>query len=251
MSKPSRQTRRQRNARLLQQRSRRALRAELLEDRMMLAADLAFHNVNFPVDTNGDQLVTPADALAVINVLNAPAAASAGELAEAEGGQTKMTDVNGDGQITSNDALRVINALNAEGETGPVMRVYARVFERPANYPFDGGNRVQATNEISTIGVGQDFVVKLLVEDVRSMGTREGVFSAYVDVNFDNPQVASLVQSLPGVVHPQTGNSTPYLHNNSNPSFVFGERAEPTSGTGLIDKDNFWSLDQIYFIVSF
>lgn len=226
---------------------------------MMLAADLAFHNADFPVDTNGDQIVTPADALAVINYLNNDAQSlngSAVEFGEGEAPHQKMPDVNADGQITPNDALRVINALNAEGESGPVLRVTTKIYERPANYPFDsGGNRVQATNEITSIGVGQDFVVKLLVADIRTMATREGVFSAYVDVNFDNPAVATLVQSLPGVNHPQSGAPTPYLHNNT--GFVFGESAvpfQPTTGpvvTGLIDTDGNGSLDQLDRIGSF
>jgi len=260
MSKQPRQSRRPRNARNLKPRSRRVLRPERLEDRMMLNADMPLHNDNFPLDTNGDSLLTPGDALAVINQLNSAQASNTSPVAfvaEGEGPvHLKMTDVNADGLVTPNDALRVINALNAEGESGPVLRVTTKIFERPANYPFDsGGNRVQATNEITSIGVGQDFVVKLLVADIRTMATREGVFSTYVDVNFDNPAVATLVQSLPMVVHPQSGAPTPYLHNNV--GFIFGESAvpfQPTSGpvvTGLIDTDGNGSLDQIDRLGSF
>ena len=191
--------------------------------------------------------------------------------------------MNADGQVTSNDALRVINALNAEGETGPVMQVVTRFFARPAsNYPFeerfgdhdfnpntpetDALHRTHALTEIDTIGVGQEFVVKILVEDIRNMSTREGVFSAYVDVNFDGA-LASLQPNVAGVLHPQTFNSTPYLHNydffalNGQAGVsdtyarafgaVYGQRAEPASGSGMIDTDNDGVLDQFDFIGSF
>lgn len=137
----------------------------------------------------------------------------------------------------------------------PAIRVTPRIFARPDNYPFDGdGNRVLATNEITTIGVGQEFVVKLLVEDIRAQGTREGVFSTYVDVNFDNPELASLIQDLPGVVHPQTGEPTPYLHNLVDPVSgdpLFGQRAEPVTGDGFIDTDGDGQADQIDLLGSF
>ncbi len=249
MSKKPRPSQRERNSRYLKQRSRRALQAERLEHRTLLAADLAFHNEYFPVDTNNDGIAGPMDALAVINDLNRNGIrrldAPAGDQgAEGEGGQLRLVDVDGDNYATPSDVRRVVNALNAEGETGPVMRVITRLFERPADYP-----NTPATTELSgPLGVGQDFVVKLLVEDIRTMGTREGVFSAYVDVNFDNPEVASIVSSLPGVTHPQTGSATPFLHNTSG---GYGERAEPASGTGLIDTDNNGSLDQLDFIGSF
>ena len=289
MSKQLRQSRRRRNARHLKQRSRRFLYAERLEDRTLLAADLGLHNENLPLDVNRDGGVTPNDALIVINYLNASHGQSASpvgssdQVAEAEGsGNGKSPDVNDDGQVTSNDALRVINALNAEGESGPVMRVIARMFERPTNYPFEErlvdhdfnpGTpdtnalvRVHALDEITTIGVGQEFVVKILVEDVRNMSTREGVFSAYVDVNFDGA-LASLQPNVADVLHPQTVAPTPYLHSfdyftlngqmGVSDTYArafgnnFGQRAEPASGDGMIDTDLNGVLDQLDFVGSF
>lgn len=139
-----------------------------------------------------------------------------------------------------------VNRAVAGAGVDPVMRVITRFFARPANYPFDGGgDRVLATNEIDSIGVGQDFVVKLLVEDIHSMGTREGVVSAYVDVNFDGA-LATVVPTLPGVVHPQTQNPTPFLHDR-----VYGEQAEPSVGDGLTDTNGDNILDQIDLIGSF
>jgi hypothetical protein len=258
MSKKSRQTRRQRIARNLK-RSGRALQVERLEVRNLLNADFnPMHNPALPGDVNEDGFITPADALIIINKLHAGDTYAEGE----PGGNSQSSsrsqmkyDTNDDGEVTPGDVRLVANRLNAEGENGVVLNVITRIFERPIDYPFDSsGNRVEATNEITEIGVGQDFVVKLLVEDVRTMSTRSGVFSVYVDVNFDNPAVASVVESLPGVIHPNPnlgGISTPYLHNTSPFSFGYGSAAQPTAGLSLIDTDNNGSLDQIDLIGSF
>ncbi len=140
---------------------------------------------------------------------------------------------------------------------GATMRVTARIFERPDNYPFfdDDGSvstppiRVQATKEIDIIGVGQDFVIKILVEDLQT-AEAQGVFSAYVDVNFDGA-LASLVPQLPFVVHPQTGLATPYLHNNLDPPLIYGMNAQPFTGNGVLDTDGDGVLDQIDLLGSF
>jgi len=133
-----------------------------------------------------------------------------------------------------------------------------RVYERPANYPFydhdaDPGTdpiRVEATEEIDSVTVGQDFVVKVFVQDTRPTGA-EGVFSAYLDVNFENAELASLVPSLPFTVHPQTLEPTPYLHNTSTPPSVFGNGAMPNAGDSLIDTDADTIPDQIDGLGSF
>ncbi len=133
-----------------------------------------------------------------------------------------------------------------------------RVYERPPNYPFhdDDGNpetdpiRVEATTEIDSIQVGQDFVVKVFVQDTRDSGAT-GVFAGYLDVNFDNEALAGLVLTLPLTVHPQSGDPTPYLHNTSTPANVFGNGASPSAGDALIDTDGDQIPDQINGLGSF
>lgn len=73
---------------------------------------------NPPEDVNADGLITPLDALLVINELNRRAALNLapGPLPPA-GGQPY--DVNGDNQITAADAMQIIQWLNANGP-GPI-----------------------------------------------------------------------------------------------------------------------------------
>jgi Dockerin type I domain len=68
-----------------------------------------FHNAFKSVDVNNDGIVTPADALLVINLLND---AAEGQNRKA-GLAARFVDVNDDGKITPTDALLVINELNS------------------------------------------------------------------------------------------------------------------------------------------
>ncbi len=87
-----------------QNKSRRLL-VESLEGRSLMAADC--HNLFAPFDVNDDSIVTPADALKVINQLNRGANAAISNPIDAG-----FVDVTDDGNITPSDALRVINWLN-------------------------------------------------------------------------------------------------------------------------------------------
>ncbi len=74
-------------------------------------------NPENPLDVNSDGVVSPIDALQVINDLNKYGArdlntSSTSRLANAVSGTPSMVDVNGDGFISPIDALRVINHLN-------------------------------------------------------------------------------------------------------------------------------------------
>lgn len=68
------------------------------------------HNAFLPADVNSDGLVTPIDALLVLNQIG-----TAGQLSEGESAADRpqrFPDVNNDGQITALDALLVINYLS-------------------------------------------------------------------------------------------------------------------------------------------
>ncbi|MCB2156598.1 hypothetical protein KQI84_17110 [bacterium] len=137
----------------------------------------------------------------------------------------------------------------------PALRVKVRIYERPENYPYYSIARgpvadlirVEATREIDFIPSGDDFVVKVFVEDLRE--APQGVFATYVDVNIsEGGGSAQLVESLPFVTFPNSSESTPYLHNTD----IFGNGASPTAGeTGLIDPDNDGFKNQIDALGSF
>ena len=96
---------------------RRRPRAENLENRQLLAANI-FHNEALPEDVNEDGQISALDALTVINEMNREQRGI-----EVEDGQTdrrgRMTDVNNDGRGTALDALMVINRLNRDrGDLG-------------------------------------------------------------------------------------------------------------------------------------
>ncbi len=104
------------------QRAYRRLLTEPLEDRRLLANDFLYSlstNQFDREDVNGDGVVSPIDALAVINAMS-----DTGKVAHGEGknglAKEKMleVDVSGDKVLSPIDALMVINALRAEGEHG-------------------------------------------------------------------------------------------------------------------------------------
>ena len=92
--------------------TRRSLTVERLELRQLLAADFhPGHNVFDPEDVNDDGIVSPVDALIVVNEMNGPGAGPSGH----------FTEVNADGQRSPLDALMVINRIRRGGgrDRGP------------------------------------------------------------------------------------------------------------------------------------
>jgi hypothetical protein len=85
----------------------RVLQLERLEARRLLAGD--WQNAESPWDVDRSGVVTPLDALLVINDLNA---GGSRELAGTPGGTDPRCDVTGDGWLTPVDALHIINALS-------------------------------------------------------------------------------------------------------------------------------------------
>lgn len=89
---------------------------EQLERRDMLAAAM-WTNPVFPLDVTGEQpaVVSPLDALRVINWLNTPERPRALPRQVAETSYGYFVDTNCDGRVTPIDALRIINFLNRKG----------------------------------------------------------------------------------------------------------------------------------------
>ena len=95
---------------------------ESLENRLLLAADIAFQNPLLYQDVNFDQEVSPVDALQVINHLN---------LAETLSDEVPIgafLDVSGDGHASAIDALQIINGLNGVHATNQA------IFEQIGNF---------------------------------------------------------------------------------------------------------------------
>lgn len=80
---------------------RRRISFEILEGRQLLATDCGawLHNLALPEDVNTDQLITPADALTVINYLNASPERNV--CAMGEGEAIDHIDVNNDQWISA------------------------------------------------------------------------------------------------------------------------------------------------------
>ena len=128
-------------------RNRKRIVLEQLERRELLAGDLLQNPVD-PLDVNDDAVVSPIDALELINAINRPEAeANGGGEGERGGRRGRFMDVNGDGQLTPLDPLQVINGMRERrerGERGPRP-------DRPDNPPGEGPGEGADGEEFATI----------------------------------------------------------------------------------------------------
>lgn len=156
-------------------------RAELLEDRMMLAGDVV-QNFENPMDVNGDGLSTPRDAailaFRLATIGGRAAAAAQGEptvSASAVSSSSGMFyDVTGDGVLSDADFDTLVESLNAQGEPGDVVTIIVRTTDLSGT-------------EISSVDVGDEFLLQVLVQDTQEEEPIDGygVFAAFVDVQYD------------------------------------------------------------------
>ena len=145
----------------------RFLRAEALENRVLLAADWInpWHNDLDPGDVNGDGWRAPNDVLHVVSELNRNGSRelAPGHIggAEGEAGGELYWDVDGDGYLSASDALRGIHLL-AEGEArGGAEWVRVRL------YALDAANP-DLQNPLTEITAGEEFVLRTTVQDIRN-----------------------------------------------------------------------------------
>ena len=134
--------------------SNRVCSVERLEFRHMLAAD--WMNPARPNDVNNDMLVTPIDALIVINELNR--GGSRGDLGARPHSLASYLDTSGDGMLSPLDALRVINQLNSrenatdsrsEGESEPAPAGFISIIF--ARLPGDSTQIVELSSQINIV----------------------------------------------------------------------------------------------------
>jgi len=189
-------------------RFRRARVLETLEGRVLLAGDTSaalapFHNRYNGRDVNFDHRVSAVDALYVINDLLTNGPRTLPQIAQplAAGGNSgfRYIDVTGDNQATPRDALIVVNSLLAT----TLMDVKTNILDL-------GGN------PITQINVGEDFLIEVEVQDTRDpVSATPGVFSAFVDMLYDNGLVTVAAQipdygpDFQGVTNQQIDVSTP------------------------------------------
>lgn len=92
-------------------RSSRRLLFDTLESRQLMAADFHFgHNFISPEDTDASGVVSPIDALRVINAINSGTTQS-----------TELLDVTADDSLSPLDALMIINNLNSKASAEAVV----------------------------------------------------------------------------------------------------------------------------------
>ena len=191
---------------------RRGLRAERLEDRSLLAADLSsdYWNFNNPTDVNADGIVAPNDALAIIDQLNSVGSHLLPQGGgEGETGSRLFVDVNNDGYVSPADALSVINDLNGEGQAPVQLASFTLSVLNSAGVVQTG---------TPTIQQGQDFFLRFVGQDLRGAGTapnnKRGVFAAYADVLFsDHSLVTYAVNEIQTISFPGAASGTFTLSN--------------------------------------
>ncbi|NLX55597.1 MAG: tandem-95 repeat protein [Planctomycetaceae bacterium] len=183
----------------------RSLLAERLEDRRLLSGvETPYHNSMAPIDVTRDWMITPRDALVVINALNDGGSRDLDPSLASNEFDRVFIDTNGDNKLTPVDALLVINALNrGEGldsvvgfrlelqdETGAAIEP---VKDNDGNVILDGdGDPIYAVN------VGDEFRVQIYINDLRSsVGANGGVFAAALDVGYNDPSLFSLGGTKP------------------------------------------------------
>ncbi len=138
-----------------------SLRSEALENRLLLASD--FQNPINPYDVNLDFRITGGDAIAVVRdlakhgarrLLASSQLAGEGEASGSSATSRFFVDVNGDGRATTADATAVLKKL-AEAAPGDPQARFRIHFQSTTGSP------------ITSVSVGQTFIVKLTVQDIR------------------------------------------------------------------------------------
>jgi|GEM_PF-1136547 len=146
-----------------------------------------WHNTAFPTDVDNSGLVSPVDAINVINVLLDGTGSNLLEFADED---IQLVDVNRDNRATPTDAIRVINDLLGLSSGASSQALLAAAMN---------GELVQTSftsvdlsgTPASDILVGQEFFVDISLTDLQSPSD-PGIFSASLDLTF-NDNVAQFV----------------------------------------------------------
>mgnify|MGYP000909214944 FL=1 len=153
-----------------------------------------WQNPFHPVDVNGDGYASPIDALLSFNDFATHGIRILPDPPVPPDVAPPFLDFNGDGLSSDFDGKRVLADLNANGS-----RLLSEPrLELPQPVPPLGDEplvrlRVEAVNAqgeaVSTVSLGETFVLNVYAADLRPAGT--GVFSAYLDVIYDQAGLAA------------------------------------------------------------
>ena len=207
----------------------RFLRAEALENRVLLAADWInpWHNDLDPGDVNGDGWRAPNDVLHVVSELNRNGSRelTPGHTggAEGEAGTDLYWDVDGDGYLSASDALRGIHLLGEGEARGGAEWVRVRL------YALDAANP-DLQNPLTQITAGEEFILRTTVQDIRNengvpVDGNFGVGAIYVDIGYDADQIR---------VKEGTSTAKPGVSTELDFAVTY---KDPASNTGINDLD--------------
>ncbi|MBW3597525.1 MAG: hypothetical protein KY475_09655, partial [Planctomycetes bacterium] len=174
------------------------------------------HNWQKPADVDGNGRVETFDLLKVVTPMREGGRLLDSLHAEGEDGQAAPSrtfiDVNADRQLSITDVLGVVQALRAEGENGMLASLIPSI-----------------TDGTTTATVGDTYDVTVFVQDLRTEDPNpnnnvddRGIFSATVDLNFDENFSASPI-----------------------PNALRDEAAAPFFGVGYRPTDPQFSLSNI------
>jgi hypothetical protein len=131
----------------------------------------------YAADTNGDGLVSPIDALLVINYLNNPSLGKWQDFVSSD----YQPDVNRDGRVTPNDALLVINQLNQpEEDTTHSSRAYRDPYVSVAVSFADDAGQDKASSRPDTFASSFSEMSSGPIQRIASD-------SSFYDVSANNP----------------------------------------------------------------
>ncbi len=188
---------------ILRRRHRRSIHLEKLEARQVLVSD--WNNVLQPLNSSGDntQIVSPIDALLIINELNSPTIRQGPGSALPPAGTAGLTpppfvDVNCDNNVTAIDALLIINAINSQ------------VLDPSWRFVQDGPDdpTSQVTNDACSprIREGSSLVTSLVSEIVIPAGSNALSFE-YRSLQFDISSTGQALDSFEAALLDEHGRS--------------------------------------------
>jgi RHS repeat-associated protein len=159
----------------------------------LLALDRSWQNQLNPYDVNNDGHVVSADALDIINYLNAFGAQQLPEPPNGNpSGPPPFYDVNGDGWVAADDSLEVTNYVNAFSSskypTLPLQVVRYEYDGAPTAPDTDGGGDGNLTKETRPVDAiaGNDRVTNYFYDWRNRRIVMDGEVDLYVEYTYDN-----------------------------------------------------------------
>lgn len=161
-------------------------RMEQLENRSMLAGDVAspWHNEFLPTDVNSDGVLDNQDIEILVGELKSmKMGAIAAQNSLLEGEQSLYLDVDNDGKLTNRDLLAAMDALTLEGEALVSSPDFSVDYDLEIVYD----STTTGENGTEDVALNDTFTLNIYVTDTSVIPS--GIRSAYVDVTFDSTKL--------------------------------------------------------------